>query len=100
MFSPQISEAQSKTKDRLDELMLENIQLRKKHIAKSEELAKYRANVERSSARTVQDYREKVGHMHGANMHIHMNMHMQVHVVVNHMHIACYIKHIHIHWHM
>lgn len=52
-----VREAQSKTKDRLDDLTLENSQLRRKLLLKSEEFCNYRSSIESTSAKT---YREKV----------------------------------------
>ena len=56
----QIREAQAQTKDRLDELTLENCQLRKKLLHKSEEFSYYRSRVESTGARTISSYKEKV----------------------------------------
>ena len=48
-----------KTKDRLDDLTLENTQLRKKFLSKSEEFSDYRASVESKSAKAILSYKEK-----------------------------------------
>ncbi len=56
----QIREAQAMTKDRLDDLILENSQLKRKLFHKSAEFSSYRSTIESSSARTIRSYREKV----------------------------------------
>ena len=49
-----------KTKDRLDDLTLENSQLIKRLLTKSEEFSLYRAEVESTSAKALLSFKEKV----------------------------------------
>ncbi len=51
---------ESKLKDRLDDLILENSQLRKRLLTKTEEFCHFKVNVERSNARTLQSFKERV----------------------------------------
>ena len=51
---------QEKTRDRLDDLTLENSQLIKKLLSKCEEFSQYRAEVESTNTKTVLSFKEKV----------------------------------------
>lgn len=55
-----MNESQARTKDRLDNLILENSQLRKKLLLRSEEFCQYRSSIESTGAKTIRSYREKV----------------------------------------
>lgn len=59
-FQRKVDETKDQLKNRLDDLMLENCQLRKKFLSKSEEMSQYRADVECSGAKIISSYKEKV----------------------------------------
>ena len=48
------------TKDRMDDLILENAQLRRKLMLRSEEFSEYRSSIESANARVIRNYKEQV----------------------------------------
>jgi len=58
--SRQVKDVELKLKDRMDTLLLENSQLRKKLLTKTEEFCQYKVNVERNNAKTLQTFKERV----------------------------------------
>lgn len=56
----QVRESQARTRDRLDQLLLENTQLRRKLLLKTQEFSDYRSAVESTNAKVIRSYKEKV----------------------------------------
>ena len=67
---------EAKLRDRLDNLLLENSQLRKKLLAKTEEFCRYKVNVERSNDRTIQSFKEKVNQDTLSLLHDFFSVHL------------------------
>lgn len=56
----QVRDVETKLKDRLDNVVLENSQLRKKLLAKAEEFRQYKVNVEQINSQRIHNFKEKV----------------------------------------